>query len=363
MKLLFFSLFIALFCSTGAQTEFYYLYSEGEYEEVPVMGKQREIRELNNIKAQSATTVQYKKGKPCEKTAETVVSGFNEKGQLILKEKFDYQNKLVEKTTYVVNDSGWVLDKKVVDKKGKVDLQIKKDYSPTGQISSFEHHKNGKLKSKYTCKFDGRYLLDKTIYKKDGQSIQKQFVYSYQSDWQLKTTKLYNGKGSIKHLWNHDCLPEGEMLSARKDTSTVCRVKEELGDGRYVTYIKNVDEKGHLTTTTTWYTQEYMADSSMTQVGGKHPYTTVSKIMGEGKTFVHFLINEKGDTTYMYSNLRSENENILDFRTWSYSKKAKGLLLRGYGHSEENDKGLLIKKQRFLGDKQQSETTITYMYF
>jgi len=360
MKSTVFIILLLLACIVDAQTgEYYYTSNPFEYDNYYLSGDQQKTRVANKVKSITETTTVYKKDAPQNKVFKTVY-GLNEKGQTILKEEFDSKGQLMRKHSFVVNDSGWIEEKKISDGKGKILYQYNKVYNPaTGNILSYEYRKNNKLVSKYTSKYEGIYLTERTVYKKDGQSIRDRFVYSFNADMKLQTTHLYDGAGKLKHTWNHQCLPEGELMAARKDTTTVCKMREESADGHFVNYVKSVNEKGELTTTTIWYRTERMADSVKVVTEGKHPSTQISRYSEDGSRSEYLIIDENNRITYKYFSFNSESGNQLKYENWMYNKK-DGLQLTFCRTGEENKQGLLTKSSEFR--KNSLKRVIEYSY-
>lgn len=363
MKSTIFIFLLSLACIVDAQTrEYYYTSNPYEYEGNYLNTDVQKNRVDNKVKTITETTTTFKKGNPEKATLKTVFT-LNEKGETIQKEEYDTKGQLVRKHSFVLNDSGMVEQKKISNDKGKVLYQLDKKYDPgTRNVISYEYRKNDKLKSKYTCVYTGKNLTEQVVYKKDGVSIDKRFSYSFNSDMKLQTTHLYDGKGKLIHTWNHDCLPEGELMTARKDTTTVCRVREERADGHFVSYTKSVNEKGELTSTTVWYRAERMADSVKIVTEGKHPTTQIFRYGSDGRKYESTITNDKNIITYRYCALTSENGNQLKYENWIYSKK-HGLQCTYNVISEENAQGLLTKTNTYNTGKLKREINFSYTYF
>lgn len=346
-----------------AQTgEYYFISNPYEYDGYNLTADAKQTRIANKVKTITETTSTFKKGNPEKATLKTVYT-LNEKGETIMKEEYDTKGQLMRRHSFVLNDSGWVEQKKIVDGKGKVLYQYDKKYDLlTGNIISYEYRKNDKLKSKYTSVYSGKNLTERVVYKKDGENVYRRFSYSFNSDLKLQTTHLYDGKGKLVHTWNHECLPEGELMAARKDTTTICKMREESADGHFVNYVKSVNEKGELTTTTIWFRNERMADSVKVETEGKHPSTQISRYSADGKQAESILINDENIIIFKFFRLLSENGNSLKYENWNYSKK-HGLRCSYKSISEENAQGLLTKTTIYWNDELKSETNFSYTYF
>ncbi|HPF00491.1 MAG TPA: hypothetical protein PKY63_07485 [Bacteroidales bacterium] len=360
------TIFIFLLLLAGivdAQTgEYYFIVHPFEFDEIYMTAKAQQTRLASKVKTITETTTTYKKGNPEKATLKTVFT-LNQKGETIQKEEYDAKGQLMRKHSIMLNDSGWVEQKKIEDGKGKVLFQYDKKYDPlTGNIISYEYRKNDKLKLKYTKSYCGKNLAEQIVYKKDGETVSRRFVYTYNTESKLQITHLYDGNGKLLHTWNHDCLPEGELMAARKDTTTVCKMREESADGHFVNYTKSVNEKGRLTTTTTWFRAEYKADSVKVVTEGKHPSTRFYRYGADGKQFESIVMNDENIITHKYFQLMSENGNQLKYENWSYSKK-HGLRCTNKAISEENAQGLLTKKTYYWYGKLKSETSFSYTYF
>ncbi|HBG70981.1 MAG: hypothetical protein A2W93_03235 [Bacteroidetes bacterium GWF2_43_63] len=363
MKSTIFIFLLLLACTVDAQTgEYYFTSNPFEYDGYYLTDNLMQTKIAHKIKSITETTTTFKKGNP-EKATLKKVSTLNEKGETILKEEYDAKGLLIRKQSFGLNDSGWVEQKKIADGKGKVMYQYDKKYDPeTGNIISYEYRKNDKLKSKYTKVYTGKNLTEQVVYKKDGLSVSKRFAYSFNSDMKLQTTHLYDGNGKLIHTWNHDCLPEGELLAARTDTTTICKMHEERADGGFVNYLKSVNEKGELTTTTVWYRNERMTDSAKVVTEGKHPHTMITRFSDDGRRTERIYMDDKNNITFKYFRLLSENGNQLKYENWTYSKK-HGLQCTLNAVSEENAEGLLTKKSIYRKDKLSRETNFSYTYF
>ena len=360
------TIFIFLLLLAGivdAQTgEYYFTSNPFEYDGYYLTADVQQTRIANKVKTITENTTTFKKG-TIEKAKLKTVYALNEKGETIMKEEYDTKGQLMRRHSSVLNDSGWVEQKKIVDGKGKVLFQYNKKYDPlTGNIISSEYRKNDKLKSKYTKAYSGKNLTEQVVYKKDGVTVSRRFVYSYNSELKLQITHLFDGKGKLMHTWNHDCLPEGDLMAARKDTTTICRMREESSDGHFVSYMKSVNEKGELTTTTIWYRNERMADSTKVVTEGKHPSTRIYRYGADGKQFESIFMNDENIITFKYFQLISEYGNQLKYENWSYSKK-RGLRCTNKAISEENAQGLLTKTTIYWNDELKSETNFSYTYF
>lgn len=362
MKTFLFLFIIMSITLVNAQNEYAYEYNAIEAENIPIYGTQIELRKQNMINTMDEILVSYKKGIAQEKTKKTIKASFDENGFLIKSESYNYKNELEKKTSYIVNDSGQILEKAITNGKGKLLSQYTKTYNSDGLITGSTYIKNGKVISKYTLLRNGRNISERCNFKRGGEKLSSRFVYTFQSDNQLKTTQMFNGKGKLKHTWNHDCLPEGELLEARKDTTTICRIKESTGGESYITYTKNVDEKGVLSTTTSWYKKDFEIDSMYIKTEGKHPSLAIYKYLDNHKTFILVNLDNKNDTLYMFKRTYSENGNLLASETWLKSKK-NGLEKRIWYIGIENDKGLLINTKHFNYKGLQNESIIDYSTF
>lgn len=364
MKNIIFLLLVFIGLDAFAQSEYFYFFNAADYEAIPLNRKSASIRKKNHVKTMTEMIVVYKKGKENIKKNKKIVSSFDENGRLILTESFNSDDELVQRTTYVLNDSGLVLEKKITNAKGKILYQLSKTYNPEGMIIDYTFISNGKVKSRYTTKYDGKLLIERSVFKKDGTTLKSRLEYIYQTDGQLKITRQYNGKGMITHTWNHECLPEGQLLEARKDTTTICQIKEDLGNGRFVTYTKNVDEKGVLSTTTTWMHDDRMLDSTVTKKEGKHPKTFVYKSENNGLSTNYFQLDENGDTIYKAISIFSAAYNSLLQENYIRSKKNGGsLILRGRNESEEDSNGLLINNRYYMKGVLYRQSNYTYTFF
>lgn len=364
MKISIFLLLLLMGLSAGAQSEYFYFFNAAEYESVPLFRKATELRKRNNVRTMTETTIVYKKGKINAKKNRKKVSSFDENGRLIQSELYNNDGELLQKTSYVLNDSGLVLEKKIVNGKGKIVYQLNKTYNPEGMILDYTFISNGKIKTRYTSIYNTKWLTERSSYKKNGTAIKTKLVYVYQADGQLKTTRQYNAKGKLTHTWNHDCLPEGQLLAARKDTTTICQIKEELAGGRFVTYTKNVDEKGVLSTTTTWYRGERMIDSTMTKQEGRHPITFIYKSENDGLLCSYIRLNEVGDTIGRSKMVYSKDWNqLLQENYYRPRKKGSGLVLNNRIVGEENANGLLISNQYFVDGVLRHQSSFTYTFF
>jgi len=363
MKSTIFIFLLLLACIVDAQTgEYYYTSNPFEYDGVYLNADARKNRIDNQVKTITETTTTFKKGNP-EKAKLKTVFTLNGKGETIQKEEYDAKGQLTRKHSFVLNDSGWVEQKKVVDGNGKVLYQFDKKFDPgTRNVVSYEYRKNDKLKSKYTSAYTGKNLTEQVVYKKNGVSIDKRFSYAFNSDMKLQTTHLYNGKGKLIHTWNHDCLPEGELMTARKDTTTVCKMREESADGHFVSYTKSVNEKGELTTTTVWFRAERMADSAKIVTEGKHPRTQIFRYCADGRQTESITMNDQNIITFKYFYMNSEHGNQLKVENYSYSKK-HGLRCHYKTVSEENAQGLMTKTNIYNYDKLKREINFSYTYF
>lgn len=359
---IFIFLFSLAFIVDAQKSEFYYTFNPFEHEGYYLTSDLLRVRTANKVKTITESRTTFKKGIAQKGTIKKVFT-MNGKGETILLEVFDVKGQLNRKQSFVLNDSGLVEQLKVENGKGKVLYQYDKKFDPlTNNILSYEYRKNGKLKSKYTSTYSGKYLTERIVYKSDGQKTDKRFVYSYTSDFQLQTTHLYNGKGKLTHTWNHDCLPEGELMTARKDTTTVCKMREERPDGGFISYIKSVNEKGELTTTTVWYRSEWMADSSKTVTEGKHPRTQIWRYNEDRTQTETTIINDKNIVVFKFFCQLSPNGNQLKNENWNYSKK-HGLQCILNAVSEENAQGLLTKTSIYTTKGLSRESVFSYTYF
>ncbi|MGD9492430.1 MAG: hypothetical protein AB7V36_03640 [Bacteroidales bacterium] len=350
------------FIADAQNGEYYFTFHPFEFDEIYMTAKAQQTRIASKVKTITETTTTFKKGNPEKATLKTVFT-LNEKGETIQKEEYDAKGQLMRKHSIMLNDSGWVELKKIEDGKGKVLFQYDKKYDPlTGNIISYEYRKNDKLKLKYTKSYCGKNLAEQIVYKKDGETVSRRFVYTYNTESKLQITHLYDGNGKLVHTWNHECLPEGELMAARKDTTTICKMREESADGHFVNYVKSVNEKGELTTTTIWFRNERMADSVKVETEGKHPSTQISRYSADGKQAESILINDENIIIFKFFRLLSENGNSLKYENWNYSKK-HGLRCSYKSISEENAQGLLTKTTIYWNDELKSETNFSYTYF
>lgn len=111
------------------------------------------------------------------------------------------------------------------------------------------HH--GKLKSSIRSDYqkNGKktLLVSKTVCKGKKEKPVAIWRYEYNEDLSLKTTTQFNRKGEIKHIWSHDCKPEGEDLMSSKDTTIVCKNTSVNENGDIVTVIISSDAKNKIT--------------------------------------------------------------------------------------------------------------------
>lgn len=363
MKSTFVSFFVLLAMVLNAQNgEYYFTSNPFEYDATLQSNDLKQTLMNNHVKSISENITTYKNGQHI-KDKRKIVYLLNEKGETIQKEEFNSRGQLMRKHQYVLNDSGWVVQKIITNGKGRILFQYDKQYDlTTGNILSYEYRKNNKLKTKYTATYAGIYLTSKTIYKKDGRKTLKRFEYLHNSDMKLQTTHLYNGKGRIIHTWNHDCLPEGELLQARKDTTTICKLREDFSDGRFTTYIKSVNEKGELTTTTYWFNNESRSDSVRIVTEGKHPTTQIIRLREDRRYIESIITNKDSIIINKYLEQKSESGNQIQFENWMYKNK-QGLQCFYRIKGEENAQGLLTKSTSFYQQNPYQERVFTYTFY
>lgn len=117
------------------------------------------------------------------------------------------------------------------------------------QLSSLNHYyttifyysesKNGKVKKtiKSDYRQDGKkqYLVSRSVCRGKNEKVKNRWLYDYTSDFQLKTTTQFDGKGKVKHVWSHECKAEGEELYVSKDSTIVCKNTSTNANGDQVT--------------------------------------------------------------------------------------------------------------------------------
>lgn len=156
----------------------------------------------------------------------------NRKGKEIKKKTWTYtQDSLI---------SEWVFYRK-----GKEIKRKKYSFDILGNITESEYIKKGvKNKSKTVARYDSTRILEYYYYRKGSPDYKKKWIYTYYPDKSMKSLVVYNKKDKVKHIYNYECKPEGELLSRHKDTTMVCEKTEYDTDSNKTVTTRRYNEKG-----------------------------------------------------------------------------------------------------------------------
>jgi hypothetical protein len=102
------------------------------------------------------------------------------------------------------------------------------------------------------------YNVDSTIKEKlrykiknNRKKLSNRYEFDYYEDKARKQTRLYNRKNKLKHTWNYDCNPKGEIQHAKQ--TNICKNTGTDSRGRLIETIFNSSNKNFKTKTVNIY--------------------------------------------------------------------------------------------------------------
>ena len=310
-----------------------------------------EIKSLKNAFVKSRKKTHYFNGKQSITT-----EFFDREGRIIRSEKTS-DKKTIFTIDYVYNANGRLTETVQINAKG----QQKK--------TTYRYNKNDQLLERSTINFKNQYFGSKTEYNAEGKVISRKIFekkrenpkrelrYTYYENGDKKTT-TYLVSEKIKHIWNFDCKPEGELINVKnKDQSTICILEEYEPNGNRVLWERKFNSKGELTKYKTVYSPD-----SLTLL--KERYNSTNRMVFQEQ----FTYNEAAGLIRSESKyFPKKGEPYVATIKHYYGKKGsktiyydkKGKITRTYEY-QASETGKPLKIQR--GGMGKSNYTILYSY-
>lgn len=329
----------------------------------------QKITELKNIPSNATgvtkTYTQYSlKGKPVSisKNMYAVSDGkvdgltvYNKREKVIEHYQAYYQDSLIIRID-VLNKNG----------KNKKTYHISSPNKYYYNLNYFSESQHGKLKSsikaEYTKVEKKTLLASKTVCKGKKEKPISVWKYDYHDDFSLKTTTQFTGKGKIKHIWSHECKPEGEDLNASRDTTLICKNTSVNENGEIITVIISSDAKNKITKRI--YTYDSKEHLKLMQIfNSDNTLTYECNIMPgkseESKLYTSKSYNKKGEL--LYTNISEYNKDnlIVSSEFINHLKKEDYISRAEYEYNSDKSVKSITT---FNKDKASSKTEYEYRY-
>jgi hypothetical protein len=114
------------------------------------------------------------------------------------------------------------------------------------------------IKGKLVSELLSTYNIDSTIKEKlrykiknNRKRLSSRYEFDYYEDKTRKQTRLYNRKNKLKHTWNYDCNPKGEIQHAKQ--TNICKNTGTDSRGRLIETTFNSSDKNFKTKTVNTY--------------------------------------------------------------------------------------------------------------
>lgn len=266
-----------------------------------------------------------------------------------------------DKNITILSESGQILEREYMDRYSLGPFHFKKHHHYTYEYDNdllkkvdvfdknnklhqtyiYDYFSKYKIKHSETVKLGKKVYEDFTDYNSDSTKAEYRsyningtknklivrYAYDYYPDKQRKQTRMYNSKNKLKHTWNYDCNPKGEI---EKKNTLICKNTGTDNKGRIVEVIFNTNSKGEKTKGVNTY---YEFQGAKIQVSYETYFIKKGKEIKS--TEVHFA-----DSIEPYYHYRSyDKKGLLIFETKSeysvYTAQEKILKRSGYtGYSK-----------------------------
>ena len=176
---------------------------------------------------------------------------FNQQG-LVAENYGTKKDKVIWKSVYEFDSSGKPISKKKYNKKGEISGREKMERKPLSINSNYIkiNKKGDTIFQALRSALDTNLLSSEDKYYKNGR-LKSTWKNEYYPNKSLKKSVLFNRPGKLKYVWDYQCKEEGIETLKHKDTTTICKIKEDAEDGSSTFIYQYVDEKGELRKTIT----------------------------------------------------------------------------------------------------------------
>lgn len=249
---------------------------------------------LKKNEVKSCEIIRYVKGEPS-----VTKRYFDKEGRIIREERKTKKGLASLVCTY--DDRGNLTERSGINTKGQ-EFKTSYTFNSQNKITAWQRvdYKGEYAAGEMEFDSSGKLLWHK-IYEKNREVPVRELVYSYYENGDRKTTSYFE-KGKLKHSWNYDCKPEGELIGVKtKDETTICKTEEIDSSGNRVTWERKFNEKGELT-------KVKMVHSSDSLVLSKQIYSGADKLVSE--------------TTYAYS----DEGKSTGYKVLAFDKHGKSYL-------------------------------------
>ena len=184
-----------------------------------------------------------------------------------------------------------------------------------------------------TYKYDSsRNMIESISSIKNDKKIISKYTYSYYPDGSKKQTIGYDGKGSITHLWNYECNPEGTINTRKlKDTSKVCVRYETDKDGNKIKIREEMVHEGRIVRKIIKYNKAgYTLETAGYNKKGIALYRNIFSYNGEGRLSESVYYKPKSnEINHKYHYQYDKNGNCIKFVSYkSANPEEAGIIYR-----------------------------------
>lgn len=331
---------------------------------------------LKENRVKSCEIIRYFKGSPSASTRY-----FDKEGRVIREERKAKKGLAIMDCTY--DDRGNLTERSGTNSIGQK-YKTNYTYDSENKMTAWErvNYKGEYSAGEMEYDVNGKLLWHK-LYEKNREIPFRELAYSYYENGDRKTTSYFE-KGKLKHSWNYDCKPEGELIGVKtKDETTICKMEEIDSSGNRVTWERKFNEKGQLTKVKTVCSPDSLVLSKQIYSGTDklvsetiYAYNDEGKNMGvkvfafdkHGKAYLNSettvdefgtrettAYNRKGEITY--TDMRVKNGSGKTIK--SQHSQGRGFYTSLYNYNEES----MIQSEVRMQRKRTYVTEYNYTFY
>lgn len=261
---------------------------------------------------------------------------FNSNGKLLKYYKKEADNVIIPLVEFVYDSNNVKVAKSF--KKGIIKYTTENKWNNYNRLlETKKNNRKGETTIKNTWEYSSDSCTISSTYQKNGK-IKRKWEYEYYKKCDKSCSKLYNGKGKLLNVWTYDCNQEGEKLTAKSDTTQVCKWDEVTSDFLIKVY-QTFDEKGKVLKHVSKYTR---LDTSIVESTTYDKNENILYHSTYNKSFQKPLISEgfrKGKKTYHYE-YQYNNDKVISY-TYSYNNKLRSKYENKY------EEGRFVEQKRY----------------
>lgn len=252
-----------------------------------------------------------------KKEYKSAMNTFDKNGNTI---SFIYYNKKGKPRSqyfYSYDSDTNIISQSFKGRNNKEERKINYSYDQFGNTVGEKYFENEKPKAKTVFMYDSARILESYYYKNGSPDYKRKWVYTYYPDKSKKLSVIYNANGKVKHTWNYECKPEGELQSKHKDTTDVCKKEDTDSLGNRILTVRRFNSKGKMYKVVRVFNKENKL-IQYTEYNDKDLLNYSYKYDANSQNMLEVIYYSNGREKYKYQNIYDSNNNFI--KTVKYNK-------------------------------------------